>query len=312
MTEEGALMSSLKVAARPLILGYLGTLGRQLAGLLPGAVLWDREDVDVTDFARLEEKLLGLSPAPTVIFNCIAFNDVDGAEDRPEAALALNAEYVGQLAGVAARINALLVHYSTNYVFDGVGGEYAEGDEPNPLSSYGRSKRRGEELALQNAGRCYVIRTAVLFGPQGASALSKKSFVDIMLGISAPMEKAPEAKSKKIRAVSDEVNSVTYAPDLASGTLALIESDAASGIYHLTNSGSASWYDIAAEIFRVTGRRVELEPVPSSAFPRKARRPARAVLLNTKTAALRSWQDALRAYLKEQCVLPGGADAPGV
>ena len=219
------------------ILGYQGRLGHQLDQLLPGAVLWDREEVDVTDFARLEGRLRQLHPAPSVVINCIAFNDVDGAEDRPDAAFALNAEYVGRLAGAANQLNALLVHYSTNYVFDGIGGEFVEGDEPNPLSTYAKSKRRGEELALQNASRCYVIRTAVLFGPAGRSVLSKKSFVDVMLDLSA--------NTDTIRAVADEVNSVTYAPDLAGATKALIDSGAATGIYHLTNSGHASWFEFA-------------------------------------------------------------------
>ena len=274
------------------ILGYLGTLGQQLARLFPGAVLWDREDVDVTDFARLEEKLRQLDPAPAVVINCIAFNDVDGAEDRRDAALSLNAAYVGRLAGVCNALNAWLVHYSTNYVFDGMGGEFAEEDQPNPLSAYAKSKRLGEQLALENASRCYVIRTAVLFGPKGASELSKKSFVDVMLDLSA--------RTDTIRAVADEVNSVTYAPDLARATKALIDSRAATGIYHLTNSGHASWFEFASEIFRLTGRRIRLEPVPSSAFPRKAHRPARAVLRNTKTAPLRSWQAALKEYLEDQ------------
>ena len=278
------------------ILGYQGTLGQQLAQLLPGAVLWDRDEVDVTDFARLEKKLRQLKPAPAVIINCIAFNDVDAAEDRPRAAFALNAEYVGRLASVANELDALLVHFSTNYVFDGIGGEFDEEDEPNPLSIYAESKRRGEELALQNASRCYVIRTAVLFGPKGRSALSKRSYVDIMLDLSA--------RKDTIRAVADEVNSVTYAPDLARATKALIDSGAATGIYHLTNSGHASWFEFADEIFRLTGRRIKLEPVSSSASPRKAQRPARAVLLNTKTAPLRSWQAALTEYLGERLLQP--------
>jgi dTDP-4-dehydrorhamnose reductase len=278
------------------ILGYQGTLGRQLAGLMPGAVLWDREDIDVTDAAQLETRLLRLDPVPAVIINCIAFNDVDGAEDRPDAAFALNAEYVGRLAGLANRMNALLVHYSTNYVYDGVGGagEFAEDDDPNPISIYAKSKQRGEVLALQNASRCYVIRTAVIFGPKGGSELSKKSFVDVMLDLSTTAE--------TIRAVSDEVNSVTYAPDLAGATKALIEGDVPCGIYHLTNSGSASWFEFATEIFRLTDRRVKLEPVSSSAFQRKAKRPSKAVLLNTKAASLRPWHAALAEYLEEQGV----------
>jgi len=284
------------LAASPggsVILGYRGTLGHQFEQLLPGAVLWDRDEVDVTDFAQVERQFQQLHPPPAVIVNCIAFNDVDGAEDRPQAAFDLNAEYVGRLASLANRMQALLVHFSTNYVFDGAGdGEFAEDDEPHPLSVYAQSKRRGEEFALQHATRCYVIRTAVLFGPKGPSGLSKRSFVDVMLDLSA--------KTDTIRAVSDEVNSITYAPDLARATAALIGSGAAAGIYHLTNSGHASWFELAREIFRLTGRQVALEPVPSSAFPRKAHRPAQAILLNTKAPPLRSWQAALAEYLSER------------
>lgn len=278
---------------RAVILGYQGTLGQQLAGLFPGAVLWDRDDVDVTDFPLLEAKLRQVHPKPSVIFNCIAFNDVDGAEDRPDAAFTLNADYVGRLAALASDLDALPVHYSTNYVFDGCGvGEFTESDAPNPLSAYAKSKRRGEELALENAKNCYVIRTAVIFGPKGLSPLSKKSFVDIMLDLAA--------KTDTIRAVADEVNSITYAPDLAGATKALIDSGASTGIYHLTNSGHASWLEFAREIFRITGRSIHLEPVPSVTFQRKAQRPAKAVLLNTKAAPLRPWQEALAEYLEDR------------
>jgi dTDP-4-dehydrorhamnose reductase len=274
------------------ILGHRGTLGHQFAHLLPGTILWDREEVDVTDFAQLEREFLRLQPSPSLIVNCIAFNDVDGAEQRPEAAFALNAEYVGRLALLADAVDAVLVHYSTNYVFDGAGGgEFMEKDPPNPLSIYGKSKRRGEELALENSRRCYVIRTAVVFGPKGPSVLSKKSFVDVMLELSL--------KTDAIRAVADEVNSITYAPDLANATAALVDSGAPAGIYHLTNSGHASWYELAREIFRITDRRINLEPVPSSSFPRKAIRPARAVLINHKATPLRPWQAALAEYLND-------------
>jgi len=107
-----------------------------------------------------------------------------------------------------------LVHYSTNYVFDGVQGEYTEADPPAPLSVYGRSKLRGEQLAAASGAWCYVVRTAVIFGPKGASDLSKKSFVDIMLDLSA--------KRDTLQVVSDEINSLTYAPDLAAGTHGLL------------------------------------------------------------------------------------------
>jgi len=214
---------------------------------------------------------------------------VDGAEDRPEQAFLLNAELPAALARITAEMGVPLVHYSTNYVFDGVQGEYAEADAPAPLSVYGRSKLAGERRIAEQGGQWYVLRTAVIFGPKGESALSKKSFVDIMLDLSE--------KRDTIDVVSDEINNLTYAPDLAEATRSLLEAAPASGIYHLTNTGGASWFDCAQEIFRIAGRSVATIPVPAARFPRKARRPAKALLLNTKQPPLRPWQDALREFL---------------
>jgi len=274
---------------RVLILGCKGTLGGQLMKLYPEATGWDREDVDVLDFPALRARVAGLSSAPGAIINCVAFNDVDGAEDRPHQAYALNAEFPGRLAQFTGELGIPLVHYSTNYVFDGDRGEYVETDRPAPLSAYGRSKRDGEERIAEAAAHCYIVRTAVIFGPKGESDLSKKSFVDLMRDLSA--------KRDTIEAVSDEINSITYAPDLAAGTRDLLERLPAPGIYHLTNRGSASWFDLAGEIFRIGGKTINLLPVPSTRFPRKALRPAKAILHNTRLPELRPWQEALAEFL---------------
>jgi dTDP-4-dehydrorhamnose reductase len=274
---------------RVLILGSKGTLGGQLLKLYPEAAGWDREDVDVLDFPALRARVKDLRPAPQAIVNCVAFNDVDGAEDRSQVASALNEDFPGRLAEFTRELAIPLVHYSTNYVFDGSRGEYTEIDPPSPLSAYGRSKCGGEQRIAQAGGHCYVVRTAVIFGPKGESDLSKKSFVDLMRDLSA--------KRDTIEAVSDEINSVTYAPDLAAGTRDLLDCLPAPGIYHLTNRGSASWFDLARETFRVTGKAVNLIPVPSTRFPRKAFRPPKAVLLNTRLPELRPWQDALAEFL---------------
>ena len=274
---------------RVLILGSKGTLGGQLMKLYPEAVGWDREDIDVLDYPSLRAKIGSLGFIPDAIVNCVAFNDVDGAEDRPDRAFALNADFVGELAGYAKDMRVPLVHYSTNYVFDGVCGEYAEADRPSPLSAYGRSKLQGERLVAENGGQWYIVRTAVLFGAKGSSALSKKSFVDIMLDLSA--------KRDVIQAVSDEINSLTYAPDLAQHTRALLASSPAPGIHHIVNSGGASWFDFAKEIFRIAGKSTTVLPVPSTHFPRKASRPQKAILLNTKLPPVRPWTEALAAFL---------------
>jgi dTDP-4-dehydrorhamnose reductase len=272
-----------------LILGAKGTLGSQLMRLYPEAVGWDREEIDVLDFPALRAKVARLPQAPDAVINCVAFNDVDGAEERPETALALNGEFPGRLAGFTGELGVPLVHYSTNYVFDGVLGEYDEASQPAPLSVYGRSKLSGEQVIAEAGGRSYIVRTAVLFGPKGASDLSKKSFVDLMLDLSA--------KRDTIQAVSDEINSVTYAPDLAAATRDLLSSAPAAGVYHVTNAGGVSWFDFAREIFRLAGRPVTVVPVPSTHFPRKAARPAKAILVNTKLPPHRPWQAALAEFL---------------
>jgi dTDP-4-dehydrorhamnose reductase len=271
------------------ILGSKGTLGGQLLKLYPGVIGWDREEIDATDFAALRARLRGLGSMPAAVINCVAFNDVDGAEDRPDEAFLLNGELPGALAAITREMGAALVHFSTNYVFDGVKGEYAEDDGPVPLSVYGRSKLEGERRIAERGGRWYVARTAVIFGPKGQSAFSKKSFVDIMLELAE--------KRDSIEVVSDEINNLTYAPDLAEATRDLLEAAPDSGIYHLTNSGCASWFECASEIFRIQGKNVRALPVPAARFPRKARRPAKALLLNTRRPALRPWQEALREFL---------------
>jgi dTDP-4-dehydrorhamnose reductase len=274
---------------RVLILGCKGTLGGQLMRLYPEATGWDREDIDVLDFPALRGRVASLLPAPGAVINCVAFNDVDGAEDRPHQAYALNSEFPGKLAQFTRELGIPLVHYSTNYVFDGVRGEYVENDQPEPLSAYGRSKRGGEESIAEAAAQCYVVRTAVIFGPKGESDLSKKSFVDLMRDLAT--------KRDTIEAVSDEINSVTYAPDLAAGTRDLLERLPEPGIYHLTNRGSASWFDLAGEIFRIAGKTINLLPVPATRFPRKALRPPKAILHNTRLPELRPWQEALAEFL---------------
>jgi len=272
-----------------LILGCRGTLGGQLLKLYPEATGWDREDIDVLDFPALRARIAALDCTPDAVINCVAFNDVDGAEARPGPAFALNQDFPGRLARFTGELGIPLVTYSTNYVFDGVRGEYRETDQPAPLSVYGHSKWCGEQQVAESAGLCYIVRTAVIFGPKGESDLSKKSFVDLMRDLSATRD--------TIHAVADEINSVTYAPDLAAATRDLLERRPSGGIYHLTNSGSASWFDLAREIFRIDGKTINLLPVASTYFPRKALRPAKAILQNTRQPEMRSWQEALAEFL---------------
>ncbi len=276
-----------------LILGAKGMLGGALAAEFgSAALLWDREDIDVTDFKNLESRILNLETKPRAMINCVAYNDVDGAEKNRGIAFKLNTEVPGELASMCNELSVPFIHFSTNYIFNGKKGEYTETDVPSPLSVYAESKALGEQEVQKNTDQFYIVRTAVLFGPKGKSEMSKKSFVDLML------EKS--AQSDTIKAVADEINSVTYVKDLAQKVLQLLSTKAPFGIYHITNSGSASWYDIAKEIFRITNKQISLLPVPSTEFPRAAKRPAKSVLLNTKFPQMRSWQEALREFLKTQ------------
>jgi dTDP-4-dehydrorhamnose reductase len=273
-----------------LILGCKGVIGGQLMKVFGDeAVGWDRSDIDATQFKDLKFKIESLKPS--VIINCVAFNDVDGAEDNRDLAFKLNAEVPANLASICKELNILLVHFSTNYVFDGEKGEYSETDEPKPISVYAKSKYQGELEVQKAGGAFYIVRTAVIFGPKGESKLSKKSFVDIMLGLAD--------KGGPVKAIGDEINSVTYAVDLAAVIKVLLIQAQPFGVYHITNSGQASWYDYAKEIFAVGGKSVNLSSVASSEFPRKAKRPAKSVLVNTKLLQLRPWQEALREFLHQ-------------
>ncbi len=272
-----------------LILGAKGMLGGQLKKTFPSVLAWDREDVDVTNFNALQEKILKLPETPQAIINCVAYNDVDGAEDNRQTAFLLNAEFPGKLAALCKEIDVPFLHFSSNYVFNGEKGEYDESALPSPLSEYGRTKFGGEQLIAEKCEKYYIVRTAVLFGPKGESALSKKSFLDVMLELSASMN--------EIKVVTDEINSLTYVVHLAEAVKYLLTEHKPYGIYHITNSGFASWFELASELFGFLKREVKLVPVSASAFTRKALRPKKAVLLNTKLYAMPKWQDALREFL---------------
>ncbi len=271
-----------------LILGAKGMLGGQLLKVFGArAIGWDREECDITNFDDTKARIERLRPS--AVINCVAFNDVDGAESKVDIAYRLNVAAVGNLAAICKALDIPLVHFSTNYVFDGKKGEYDEQDEPNPQSIYGKSKHQGEIELAKLTDKYYLVRTAVLFGPKGESELSKKSFVEIMRELGD--------KSDTVKAVSDEINSLTYAPDLAVAVKSLLDDKKPFGVYHITNGGQASWLDFASEIFKILDKQITIVPVSSEEFARKARRPAKAVLLSTKLVPLRNWQAALAEFL---------------
>lgn len=271
-----------------LVLGSKGMLGWQLMKLFGNnAIGWDRDDVDVLNNEKLKSKIQNLQPE--AIINCAAYNDVDGAEIYQRTAFQLNAETPKILSDLCNSLDIPLVHFSTNYVFDGEKGAYSESDTPNPQSVYAKSKFQGELNVIGRCKKYYLVRTSVIFGPKGQSKASKKSFVELML-------KTAKEQSQ-IRAVEDQKYSLSYSVDLAKAVKTLFDDKKAFGVYHIINSGEASWFDFAKEIFLILKKNVNVLPVSSKEFARKAVLPAKSVLINNKLKKLRPWREALREYL---------------
>jgi dTDP-4-dehydrorhamnose reductase len=285
------------------LIGAAGQLGFDLARTfdLPGELFrLTRADLDVLDRGAVERVLRDLRP--TLVVNTAAYNRVDRAEEDGAAAFALNADAVGTLADVCGLLGATLVHFSTDYVFDGHRSTpYSEDDAPAPLSAYGRSKLEGERAALTRCPRAFVFRVCGLFGVGGG----RTNFVETMLRLARA--------GHPIRVVRDQVLTPSYTLDLAMKVWRVVAGEAP-GLYHLTNAGQTTWYDFAREIFRLTGLAPALTPVTAAEYGAAAMRPAYSVLRHGRLAAvgeddLRSWQDALAAYLRERAEI-SAAPAP--
>lgn len=283
------------MANRALILGSHGMLGQDLVKVFEVDQNWevfayDRDEVDIASEESLRGKIEKVEPQ--AVINAAAYNAVDKCEtDEIEFELAkkINGAGPGILAKICKEKNIPLVHYSTDYVFDGEKGEYNETAKPAPISNYGRSKLLGEEEIQKNTDKFWLIRTSKLFGNPGKSAMSKKSFFDTMIVL---------AKDNRILKVVDEEKSCfTYTPDLALETKKIIEEKIPFGTYHVINEGACTWYRAAAELFKIAKMEVEVVPVASSEFPRPAKRPRSSVLLNTKLKPLRNYKEALKEYL---------------
>jgi dTDP-4-dehydrorhamnose reductase len=302
-------MTAPEAAERPgpldgpvLLLGASGQLGRDLAEALrgPRLVPLGRGDLDVTDTGRAAA--LVRAHASGIVVNATAFNRVDDAERDPAPAFAVNAIAVHGLARACARAGSRLLHFSTDYVFGGgEPGPHAEDAAPAPLNAYGVSKLAGETLARLADPRHLVIRTCGLYGTAGSSGKGG-NFVETMLRLAR--------ERKPISVVTDQLVAPTYTADLADAVRRLLALDPPGGVYHLTNTGSCSWFEFARAIFAQCGLSPDLRPTTSAAFAAPARRPTNSVLANRRAAALgleplRPWPDALRAYLAAKGHLPG-------
>lgn len=259
--------------------------------------LWTHHDltspaegsVDLFD-ERAVERLVEES-RPDFVINCAAYNNVDGAEgDGREEAFRVNGDLPEILARVTASRRVPLLHFSTDYVFDGNRVEgYAEDDEPSPISAYGASKLEGERNVLDVHSGAYVVRTSRLFGAPGDAQYAKRSFVEII---------QDEAREKGTFEVNgQEVSAPTFVDDLAMHIERHILPKPDPGIYHMTNEGGATWFEWAEEILRRSGSASVITPRDPATMNRPAKRPSFSTLRSTKIPPMRPWRDALRAYL---------------
>ncbi len=292
---------------RCFVLGSRGQLGTALRSRLeahPG-LEWvgeggrtDATDasgrVDVTDLAALERALS--AAAPDWVLNAAAYTDVDGCERDPQRARRVNAEAPGRLARLCRERGARLLHVSTDYVFDGRSlSPYAEDHPTAPLSVYGSSKLAGEQAALQADPDCLLVRTAWLYG-------RGRNFVAAVCRRAAQCRDDPSLPG--LRVVEDQRGAPTWARDLADGLLGLVERGA-TGLYHLTNQGVATRWELARAALDHAGfREIPIEPVPTGGFPALAVRPPYSVLDCSRAAArgirLRPWREALEGYLDSE------------
>lgn len=283
---------------RVLITGCDGQLGLELQVILKykyEIIASNRAAFDITNFNETIEFIK--KHRPEIIINCAAFTEVDLCETQEATAYQSNAKGPQNLAMAASQIGAVLVHISTDYVFDGNGNidnngniiPYIESDTPNPKSAYGRTKLAGEKLVIENCNKYFIIRTAWLYG-------KGKNFVRTMINLSKT--------NTEVKVVVDQVGSPTSTEELSNMIEKLIETENY-GIYHGTCEGYCSWYDLTCEIYRLLDIKTKVIPVTTDEFPRPAKRPKYSVLENKKLNELeiykfKEWQEALEIYLEKE------------
>ena len=278
---------------RVLLIGYRGQLGSDLQTVFAAddLVLATQEQMRVEDPTQVDA-MIG-QVRPDLILNCAAFHRVDDCEEFAERAFEVNVFGVRNLAVAAARADATLVHFSTDYVFDGPRRTpYTETDLPCPKCLYGVSKLAGEFLLQSMWPKHFLFRVSGLYGYAG-SREKGTNFVEMMIGLAR--------QGKPIRVVDDQVLTPTSTMDVARTVHFLAGTDCY-GLYHLTNAGECSWYEFAKAIFEYAGLRPDLTPVTSDAFPTRARRPNYSVLdnqhlRNAGFSDVPHWREALQRYI---------------
>lgn len=271
-----------------LLFGPSGQVGYELQRALAplGRVVTAGRDVaDLTDPGALRDVVRDVQPSAVV--NAAAYTAVDRAESEPDVAAAVNATAPGVLAEEADRCGAWLVHYSTDYVFDGTATRpYREDDPTRPLGVYGRTKRDGERAVEAVGGKHLIVRTSWVYGPR------RSNFLRTMLRLADACERG---ERDGLRVVDDQTGAPTSALWIADATARMLAAvrppdapDALRGTYHLASGGQTSWYGFARALFARFGRSVHVEAIPTTAYPTPAPRPAYSVL---DTARVRSHFD---------------------
>jgi dTDP-4-dehydrorhamnose reductase len=270
---------------RAVVLGAGGQLGSDLSQLIGPDSGFTREQVSVSDPDALDALLSGLRPA--IVFNCAAYNAVDKAEAEKDLAYAVNAEGPANVARACARHRIRLVHFSTNFVFDGtLDRPYLESDPPSPISVYGASKLEGERRVLDLLPNALVIRTAALFGDRG-SAIKGGSFPDRII--------SRAKRGEALRVVADQKVNPTYTADLAPVALELGESELR-GVVHVVAAGCAGWDEFARAALAEFHVTAEVEPASSAELGGAARRPLNGCLSSSQVAPLRPWREGLHEW----------------
>ena len=275
-----------------LITGSKGMLAQDVMRVLAGRydiIAATHADLDIGNKDQTADFLCARKPA--VVMNCAAYTSVDGCETNSARAFSANADGVKNLAHACQQAGIKLFHISTDYVFDGAKeGPYNEDDPPNPLSVYGQSKLAGEQYIQELLSSYVIIRTEWLYGSQGSHFVGKI------------LQLARERGGLQV--VNDQMGSPTWTEDLAHAIEALLQIPS-QGIYHITNSGSCTWYDFARTILAYAGSSVRVEPLDSVRLARPAKRPRNSVLDCAKFVRetghiLRPWERALDEYMKGQ------------
>jgi len=277
--------------------GQLGTdiskhftkMGAKVHGLI------GLKEINICDFDKSRELIRGSDP--DIVINTAAFHNVDLCEDEVMQAFNVNVAGVKNIAGICREMNIPLMHFSTDYVFDGEKRTpYIEEDCPGPSSIYAISRLGGERVVQYMLEKYYLVRLSGLYGYAGCAGKDNINFVEIMLGLADT--------KKQISVVDDQVLTPTFTGDVAEKLFELIRTGRY-GLYHMTNTGSCSWYEFACKIFKLAGIDIEVLPISSGEFGAKAIRPGYSVLDNAGLrraglSDLRDWKEALGEYIRNR------------